>query len=65
MSMQNGRHLCRRHFQMHFLMKSLYFDSNFPQFFDNRPALVSVMAWHQTGDKPLPEQIMTEFHNAI
>ena len=23
--------------------------------FDNKPALVQVMAWRQTGDKPLPE----------
>ena len=26
---------------------------------DNKPALVLIMAWHWTGDKPLPEPIMT------
>ena len=28
---------------------------------DNMPALVQVMAWHQTGDKPLPEPMLAEF----
>ena len=28
---------------------------------DNRPALVQVMAWCRTGDKPLPEPMMTQF----
>ena len=28
---------------------------------DNKPALVQVMAWHWTGDKPLPETMMTQF----
>ena len=31
---------------------------------DNRPALVQVMAWHQTGDKPLPEPTLTQFTDA-
>ena len=31
---------------------------------DNKPALVQVMAWHQTGDKPLPELMMTQFNDA-
>ena len=31
---------------------------------DNKSALVQVMAWHQTGDKPLPEAIMTRFTDA-
>ena len=26
---------------------------------DNKPALVQVMAWHRTGDKPLPEPTRT------
>ena len=25
---------------------------------DNRPALVQMLAWHQTGDQPLPTQMM-------
>ena len=28
---------------------------------DNKPALVQAMAWHRTGDKPLPEPMMTQF----
>ena len=31
---------------------------------DNKPALVQVMAWRQTGDKPLPEPMMTQCTNA-
>ena len=27
---------------------------------DNKPALVQVMAWRQTGDKPLPEPMLTQ-----
>ena len=30
---------------------------------DNKSALVQVMAWHQTGDKPLPEPMLTQFTN--
>ena len=28
---------------------------------DNKAALVQVMAWRRTGDKPLPEPMMTQF----
>ena len=31
---------------------------------DNKPALVQVMAWRRTGDKPLPELILTYFTKA-
>ena len=31
---------------------------------DNKPALVQVMAWRQTGDKPLPEPMRTQFTDA-
>ena len=31
---------------------------------DNKPALVQVMAWHRTGDKPLPEPMLTQFIDA-
>ena len=27
-------------------------------------ALVHVMAWHRTGEKPLPESMLTQFTNA-
>ena len=32
--------------------------------FDNKPALVQVMAWRRTGDKPLPEIVLTQFTDA-
>ena len=28
---------------------------------DNKSALVQVMAWRRTGDKPLPEPVLTQF----
>ena len=31
---------------------------------DNKPALVHVMAWHWTGDKPLSGPMMTQFTDA-
>ena len=31
---------------------------------DNNPALVQEMAWHRTGDKPLPEPMSTQFTDA-
>ena len=31
---------------------------------DNKPALVQVMAWRRTGDKPLPEPMMAQFTDA-
>ena len=31
---------------------------------DNKPALVQVMVWRRTGDKPLPEAMMTQFTDA-
>ena len=31
---------------------------------DNKPALVHIMAWRRTGDKPLPEPMMTQFTDA-
>ena len=31
---------------------------------DNRVALVQVMAWHRTGDKPLPEPMLAQFNDA-
>ena len=32
--------------------------------FDNKPTLVQVMAWCRTGDKPLPELMLTQFTDA-
>ena len=31
---------------------------------DNKSALVQVMAWCQTGNKPLPEPMLTQFIDA-
>ena len=31
---------------------------------DNKPAMVQVMAWRQTDDKPLPEPMLTQFTDA-
>ena len=31
---------------------------------NNRPALVQVMAWCRTDDKPLPEPMLTQFTDA-
>ena len=31
---------------------------------DNKSALVQVIAWRRTGDKPLPEPMMTKFIDA-
>ena len=48
----------------------MYFDWNFTEFgfpkgpIDNNPALVQVIAWHQIGDKPLSEPMLTPFTDA-
>ena len=31
---------------------------------DNKPEMVELMAWCQTGDEPLSEQILTQFTDA-
>ena len=67
---QNGRHFGRQHFQLHFLNENdiiliqiwLKYVPRSP--IDNNPALVQVMAWRRTGDKPLPEPNMTQFTDA-
>ena len=28
---------------------------------DNKPALVQIIAWRRTGDRPLPEPMLTQF----
>ena len=32
--------------------------------FDNNPTLVQIMAWHQIGDNPLSEPMLTQFAGA-
>ena len=39
---------------------SLKFNFNGP--IENKSVLVQIMAWYQTGDKPLPEPMMTKSH---
>ena len=41
---------------------SLKFVPNGP--IDNKSALVQVMAWHRTGDRSLPEPMLTQFIDA-
>ena len=67
---QNGRHYGRRHFQRHFHEWKLYISIRISLKFvpkgpiDNKSALVRVMAWRRTGDKPLPEPMLTQFTDA-
>ena len=58
---QNGRYIRKRHFQTHFLeWKLLSFVLISVKYVPscsiiNMPALVQMMAWHRTSDKPLSE----------
>ena len=64
---QNGRHSGRRNFKFIFLNEndrisiqfSLKFSPRSP--IDNKPALIQIMAWSRTGDKPLAEPMRTQF----
>ena len=31
---------------------------------NNKPAMVQIMAWHQPGDNPLSERMLTQFTDA-
>ena len=61
----------KRHFQTYFLEENLlYFDENliemcFPWLINNIPALVQIMPWPQTDDKPLSEPVMALFNDAF
>ena len=67
---QNGRHFAADTFKCIFMNEnpciliqiSLKFVPKGP--IDNIPALVQVMAWRRTGDKPLPEAMLTRFTDA-
>ena len=64
---QNGHHSGRRHVQIHFrewnpIQMSPKFVPRSP--IDNKPALVQVMAWRRTGDKPLHESMLAQFPDA-
>ena len=63
--------ISRQHFQMHLLVWkcinlikiSLKFIPKGP--FNNTPALVQIMAWCQTGNKPLSEPMMVSLHASL
>ena len=67
---QNGRQICRRHIQMHFLewkflnkiKIALKFVHKGP--INNIPVLVQIMAWCWPGDKPLFEPMIELFAEA-
>ena len=67
---QNGRHFLDDIFKCIYMNRksciliqiSLKFDPNGPT--DNKSVLVQVMAWCRTGDKPLPEPMLTQFADA-
>ena len=64
----------RRHFQIYLQWKCLNFNYNMYNFtevyseakgpIDYKSALVQVVAWHRTGEKPLPESMLTQFTDA-
>ena len=61
---QDGRHFVNNIFKRIFLkdisIKILL--KSIPRVpIDNEPAMVQVMAWCRTGDKPLPEPMLTQF----
>ena len=67
---QNGRRFTDDTFKRIFLNEnvrilikiSLKFVPKGPM--NNIPALVQIMAWRRTGDKPLSEPMMTQFNDA-
>ena len=54
----------RRHFQSHFLQWNLLYFHCSPGSINNNPSLVQIMAWHQTGYKPLSEPMLACFPDA-
>ena len=64
---QNDRNSGRRHFPINFLEWNVKIPIQIALKFvprsliDNKPAVVQVMAWCQTGGKPLPEPMLTQF----
>ena len=66
---QDGCHYGKQHFQMQFRKwKCFNFDKNSMNFvsqgpIDNKSSLEQIMAGHQTGDKSLPESMITPFND--
>ena len=67
---ENGCHFGRRQFQMHFLNENdrtpIWISLKYVcrSLIDHKPALVQVMAGCWTGNKPLPELMLTQFTDA-
>ena len=67
---QNRRHFVDNVFKCNFLNENVWIPIKIsPKFvpkvpINNIPALVQIMAWCQTGDKPLSEPMMTQFNDA-
>ena len=68
---QNGCHFTEDIFTYIFMNeKILYFYKKKSLTFvsegliDNKPALVQIMVWHQIGNKPLSEPVLTRFTDA-
>ena len=67
---QNGHHFADDNFSWIFLNENVRISIKISLKFvpkgpiDNKSALVQVMAWRRTGDKPLPEPVLTQFTDA-
>ena len=67
---QNGRHFADDIFKCIFVNENVWILIIISLKFvpkgliNNIPALVQIMAWHRTGDKPLSEPMMTQFNDA-
>ena len=61
---QNGRHISNNIYKCIFLNENVWISITIWLKFvpkdpiENNAALVQIMAWHQTGDKPLSEPMM-------
>ena len=63
---QNGHYFADNIMNAFSQMKCFVFDSNYIEIcsIDNKSTLVQVMAWRRTGDKLLPEPMLTQFTDA-
>ena len=70
LSGQNVRHFTDDIFKCIFLSENIWISIKISLKFvhkgsiNNIPALVQIMAWHQPGDKPLSEPMLTQFTDA-
>ena len=67
---QNRRHFADDVFKCNFLNENVWIPIIISLKFvpkgpiNNIPALIQIMAWRQTGDKPLSEPMMAQFNDA-